>query len=65
MGVFTPGDFAAERVEQCFNIARWLDSEGGWTQASNPFPFCYPDAIQYFTPVQERGDEPTRRKVLT
>jgi branched-chain amino acid transport system substrate-binding protein len=53
---YQPVDFAAERVEHCLTIARWLDSEGGWVQATSPFPLCYPDAIQFFTPVGERGD---------
>jgi branched-chain amino acid transport system substrate-binding protein len=51
-----PVDYDAERGEHCFAIARWQDSANGWTEATRGFPFCYPDAIQYFTPVSERGD---------
>jgi branched-chain amino acid transport system substrate-binding protein len=53
---YQPVDFAAERVEHCLTIARWQDSAGGWVQATTPFPLCYPDAFQFFSPVSERGD---------
>lgn len=53
---YQPADFEAERGRQCFTISRWLDSEGGYVSATGPKPFCYDDAIQFFTPVAERGD---------
>ena len=53
---YGPADFDADRAEDCFTVARWLDAEGGWVEATDAFPFCYPDAFQYFTPVAERGD---------
>ena len=55
-GSFQPADFNATRVEDCVAIARWQDSGGGWVNAAATFPVCYPDSIQYFTPVAERGD---------
>ena len=55
-GAFQPGNFEAERVRQCTVINRWLDDRGGWVVASDPFPLCYDDAIQFFTKVSERGD---------
>jgi branched-chain amino acid transport system substrate-binding protein len=53
---YQPADFGAERQKDCFTISRWLDDKDGWVQATDQFPFCYPDAFQYFTPVAERGD---------
>jgi len=53
---YQPADFSAERGEHCITIARWQDEAGGYVQATDPFPLCYPDAFQYFTPVAERGD---------
>ncbi len=44
------------RTKDCFTIARWQDSAGGWTSAANKFPFCYPDAFQYPTPALEQGN---------
>ena len=44
------------RVQDCFTISRWLDSKGGWTQATTQFPFCYPDAHQFLTPALEQGN---------
>ena len=55
-GGYQPVDFGAERTKHCFGISRWQDDKDGWIQATNTFPFCYPDAFQYFTPVAERGD---------
>jgi ABC-type branched-subunit amino acid transport system substrate-binding protein len=46
----------ATRIEQCFAINRWLDSAGGWTEATNKFPFCYPDAYQFSQPALEQGN---------
>ena len=53
---FFPEDQSAPRGEHCFSIARWSDDASGWISASTPFPFCYPDAHLYRTPVSERGD---------
>ncbi|MDP1794946.1 MAG: ABC transporter substrate-binding protein, partial [Acidimicrobiales bacterium] len=44
------------RTKDCFTIARWQDSAGGWTSAANKFPFCYPDAFQYTSPALEQGN---------
>ena len=53
---YVPIDYDKPRNEDCFTIARWLDSKGGWVQATDKFPFCYPDAYQYGTPALEQGD---------
>lgn len=45
-----------DRAEDCFGIARWQDSTGGWAMASSPFPFCYPDAIASSSPASEQGN---------
>lgn len=45
-----------DRVKDCFAITRWQDSAGGWTMASSPFPFCYPDAKASATPAAEQGN---------
>ncbi len=50
------GNPAATRVEDCFTIARWLDAKGGWTDATDKFPFCYPDAHQFLTKAAEQGN---------
>ena len=55
-GGYQPGNFSAKTDKQCFSVARWQDAKGGWVQATDKFPFCVPDAYQYFTPVRERGD---------
>lgn len=49
-------DYSRPTREHCFSIARWLDSKGGWTEATSRFPFCYPDAKQYGTPALEQGN---------
>ena len=49
-------DPAATKVNDCFTISRWLDSENGWTEATNRFPYCVPDANQYLTPASEQGN---------
>ena len=41
---------AAPHVEDCFTIARWLDAKSGWTEATDKFPVCYPDAQQFTAP---------------
>ena len=51
-----PINYDAATGEDCFTIARWLDDKGGWVQATNKFPFCYPDAKQYGTPALEQGN---------
>jgi hypothetical protein len=53
---WVPIDYDKPRNEDCFTIARWLDSKGGWTPATATFPFCYPDAFQYGTPALEQGN---------
>ncbi len=50
------GNTSASRVEDCFSVARWLDSAGGWTDATSKFPFCYPDAYQFSKPALEQGN---------
>jgi hypothetical protein len=49
-------DLDSPTNENCLTIARWLDSAGGWTMASDPFPVCYPDARTYFTRAAEQGN---------
>ncbi len=53
---FKPTDYARPTAEHCFSIARWQDDKGGWVEATNRFPFCYPDAKQYTTPAAEQGN---------
>ncbi len=53
---YVPSDFTRPTAEQCFTVARWLDSENGWVEATDRFPFCYPDAKQYGTPALEEGN---------
>jgi len=53
---YVPIDYSKPRNEDCFTIARWLDSKGGWVEATNKFPFCYPDAHQYMNPALEQGN---------
>jgi hypothetical protein len=52
-GKFDP---TATRVEDCFSVARWLDSKGGWTEATDRFPFCVPDAHQFLSKALEEGN---------
>jgi branched-chain amino acid transport system substrate-binding protein len=49
-------DPSAARTQDCFTISRWLDAKGGWTEATNGFPFCYPDAHQFLSPALEQGN---------
>ncbi|MEO7428043.1 MAG: ABC transporter substrate-binding protein, partial [Acidimicrobiales bacterium] len=53
---YVPLDYSTPTAQDCFGIARWLDSKGGWVQATDKFPFCYPDAHQYGTPALEQGN---------
>jgi len=53
---YVPVDYAKPTNEDCFSIARWLDSKNGWVQATDKFPFCYADAKQYGTPAAEQGN---------
>ncbi len=53
---FTPQDYEAPTRQECFTVARWLDSEGGWISATNKFPFCYPDAKQFAVRALEQGN---------
>jgi len=54
---YQPGDVHAPTVRDCFTIAQWQDSVGGWIQrTAAPGYECYDDAIQFRTPVSERGD---------
>ena len=48
-------DYRADTNRDCFAIVRWLDSEGGWTNADSKFPFCYPDAKTFSAPAAEQG----------
>ena len=52
-GKFDP---TATKVEDCFAVAHWQDSKGGWVEATNPVPFCYPDAHQFLTKALEQGN---------
>jgi branched-chain amino acid transport system substrate-binding protein len=49
-------DPSASRVKDCFTISRWLDAKGGWTEATQGFPYCVPDAYQFLTPTSEQGN---------
>jgi branched-chain amino acid transport system substrate-binding protein len=51
---FKPTSFGATAAE-CTTIARWQDSKGGWVQATQKFPYCYPDAKVYGSPALEQG----------
>jgi len=53
---YKPLDYSRPTAEHCFTIARWQDDKGGWVEATNAFPFCYPDAKQYTTPAAEQGN---------
>ena len=53
---YVPFDYSKKRFNDCFTVARWQDSKGGWVEATNKFPFCYPDAHLYGTPVAEQGN---------
>ena len=61
-GLFTGLDYRqrsqpdASTAEDCFAIARWLDSEGGWVEATDKFPYCYADAKQFTSPALEQGN---------
>jgi branched-chain amino acid transport system substrate-binding protein len=52
----SPADYSTPTTEDCFTIARWLDDKGGWIQATERFPFCYPDAKQYSSQPLEQGN---------
>jgi hypothetical protein len=43
-------------MASCITIARWQDSKGGWVQATQRFPYCYPDAKVYGSPALEQGN---------
>ncbi|HET7719055.1 MAG TPA: ABC transporter substrate-binding protein, partial [Acidimicrobiales bacterium] len=45
---------SAATVPDCIGASRWDDAAGGWVPAA-PFPYCIPDAQQFFTPVAEQG----------
>ncbi len=51
-----PVDYGRPTNQDCFTIARWQDSKGGWVQATEKFPFCYADAKQYSSPALEQGN---------
>jgi branched-chain amino acid transport system substrate-binding protein len=49
-------DPTAPKVEDCFVVSRWLDSKGGWAEATDKFPYCYPDAHQFLSRALEQGN---------
>jgi hypothetical protein len=51
-----PADLSKSVAEDCFTIAHWQDSKGGWIQATEKFPFCYGDAKQFSSPALEQGN---------
>jgi branched-chain amino acid transport system substrate-binding protein len=53
---YHPVDYTTPTREECFTVARWLDSEGGWVQATNKFPYCVPTAKQFGVPALEQGN---------
>ena len=42
-------------MADCTTVARWQDGKG-WVQATNKFPYCYPDAKVYSSPAAEQGN---------
>jgi branched-chain amino acid transport system substrate-binding protein len=52
----SPTDYSTPTAEDCFSIARWLDSKKGWVQATDKFPLCIADAKQYSAPALEQGN---------
>ncbi|MEY2472174.1 MAG: branched-chain amino acid transport system substrate-binding protein [Actinomycetota bacterium] len=52
-GKFDP---TAPRIEDCFAVAHWQDSKGGWVEATDHVPFCYPDAHQFLSKALEQGN---------
>jgi branched-chain amino acid transport system substrate-binding protein len=53
---YLPDDFSQPRARDCFAIARWQDSTGGFSLVNPPFPQCYEDSQRYGTPARENGD---------
>ena len=51
-----PVSWGAKTMPDCITIARWQDSKGGWVQATQKFPYCYPDAKVYGSPALEQGN---------
>lgn len=51
-----PINFSTSTRKDCITISRWLDSKGGWVQATQAFPVCYPDAKVYSSPALEQGN---------
>ncbi|MFL6204196.1 MAG: ABC transporter substrate-binding protein [Acidimicrobiales bacterium] len=51
---FHPVNFG-KTMADCTTIARWQDGKG-WVQATQKFPFCYPDAKVYGSPALEQGN---------
>lgn len=49
-------DYSKPTAQDCFSISRWLDAKGGWVEATETFPVCYPDAKQYGTQALEQGN---------
>ena len=39
----------------CTTVARWQDGKG-WVQATQKFPYCYPDAKVYSATALEQGN---------
>ena len=48
--------YQAPTSKDCFGVARYQESKGGWTLASDPFPFCYPDAKNVSSKAREQGN---------
>ncbi len=55
---FRPGayHYTAPTAQDCFGIARYQQSKGGWVAATATFPFCYADAKNVATPAREQGN---------
>ena len=51
-----PVKWGPSTMADCITIARWQDSKGGWVQATQKFPYCYPDAKVYGSPALEQGN---------
>jgi branched-chain amino acid transport system substrate-binding protein len=51
-----PMAWGSSTLRDCTTIAHWQDTKGGWVQATQAFPYCYPDAKVYGSPALEQGN---------
>jgi ABC-type branched-subunit amino acid transport system substrate-binding protein len=50
------GEYEKSKVEDCFTVAHFDPAKNQWVEATDKFPFCYPDAFQYGAPALEQGN---------